>query len=98
MTESPDSMRLFHLTRTTITNCDEGCDKPGVGSASHNPYDNNCDSDCAIVCCPCAFVIDIIMLVCTPLRYLYRKCHKSRNTKTPDVDTDAADDDVGADE
>lgn len=47
----------------TINNCCIGCDKPGIGAADHNPYDNSC-SDCALFCCPCAFIIDLITFPC----------------------------------
>ena len=47
-------------TKKTYTNCCIGCDKPGLESPRHDPYDNNCSSDCAIFCCPCAFITDII--------------------------------------
>ena len=44
--------------------CCIGCDKPGIGSNEHDPYDNDC-SDCAIFCCPCALVADV--LCCIPM-------------------------------
>jgi hypothetical protein len=39
--------------------CCIGCDKPGIGSNQHNPADNS-NTDCAIVCCPCALIADIL--------------------------------------
>ena len=39
--------------------CCIGCDKPGIGSSQHNPGDNDCCNDFALLCCPCALVLDI---------------------------------------
>ena len=46
----------------TFDNCCIGCDKPGIGSPEHNPGDNSC-SDCSLICCPCALVIDILCII-----------------------------------
>lgn len=42
--------------------CCIGCEKPGIGSNEHNPADNEC-SDNALMCCPCALVLDIICYI-----------------------------------
>ena len=55
------------LTVETHEKCGEGCDKPGLGSPRHDPYDNKC-GDCAILLCPCAFIVDIIT---SPYRLFY---------------------------
>ena len=39
--------------------CCIGCDKEGIGSQNHNPY-NNSNSDCALICIPCTLVADIL--------------------------------------
>ncbi len=79
MTSTEETIRLFNLTRKTITDCGEGCDKPGVGSPNHDPYDNDC-KDCAMMCCPFALVIDLIMLPTLPFRCLYKRCRQAPNT------------------
>ena len=66
----------------TYVNCGEGCRKPGLGSPSHDPYNDRC-SDCALICCPCAFGLDIITIVLypitCPLKFIYRKyCSKNK--------------------
>ena len=57
----------FPETNGTFSSCSEGCNKPGLGSPSHNPYDNKL-SDCALICCPCTFILD---LVTCPYRSIY---------------------------
>lgn len=42
--------------------CCIGCDKPGLGSQEHDPGDNSC-SDCALVCIPCALLLDIFCYI-----------------------------------
>ena len=39
--------------------CCIGCDKPGIGAVDHDPGNNSCN-DCAILCCPCFLLMDII--------------------------------------
>ena len=53
--------RIFSCpnTKKTYEDCCRGCDKPGLGSPSHDPYSNEC-GDCALVYSPCAFVCDIL--------------------------------------
>lgn len=49
----------YTLTEQACDYCCIGCDKPGLGSNAHDPYNNSC-SDCALLCVPCTIVIDII--------------------------------------
>ena len=63
--------RILPLTRQTFVDCSEGCDKPGVGSPNHDPYDQDC-SDLAVCCCPCAFTIDIITLPFRPIIWIWK--------------------------
>jgi hypothetical protein len=75
MTESNQKNRCCcetHYPRRPYTHTDYafdmcciGCDKPGIGSKHHNPADNNCCSDCALFCCPCYLVMDIVC--CIPM-------------------------------
>ena len=62
-TSTTDSSPIvyFHNTRDTFTQCGNGSNKPGLGHPEHNPNDNRC-SDCALLCCPLAFMVDIICL------------------------------------
>lgn len=39
--------------------CCTGCDKPGIGAVDHDPSNNSCN-DCALCCCPCFLIMDII--------------------------------------
>jgi hypothetical protein len=55
-----------HYPRCPYTHVEErfdscciGCDKPGIGSSEHNPGDNDCSNDCALLYCPCALILDI---------------------------------------
>ena len=57
----PSPVVYFPNTQDTFTACAEGCNKPGLAHPAHNPYNNRC-SDCALVCCPLAFIADIILL------------------------------------
>jgi hypothetical protein len=37
------------------------CDKPGIGSKEYIP--NNTCNDCALLCCPVSFVLDILCFI-----------------------------------
>ena len=74
----------FPLTNETIVKCGEGCDKPGLGHPDHDPYNNAC-GDCAMFCCPCAFVTDIFTMPFRPFIWLWRKI---RHSKSSDQDTE----------
>ena len=58
----------YTFTAQALDNCLFGCDKPGIGSAQHNPGDNRC-SDCALCCVPFTLIADI--LCCIPLIFGY---------------------------
>ena len=47
--------------KKTFDLCMIGCEKPGIGSNEHDPSDNSC-GDCALCCCPCALVLDILCI------------------------------------
>ena len=74
--QKPPMKSLFNIfcscpeTTNTHSLCCEGCEKPGLGSPEHNPYDET-SSDCALLCCPCAFLKDLFT-------YPYRVCFKYR--------------------
>ena len=69
---------FFPLVNNTIENCCIGCDKPGIGAADHNPSDNSCN-DCALLCCPVAFVIDLITMPCRCYNLFSFKCCCKKN-------------------
>ena len=52
----------YTRTEKTFDYCCIGCDKPGIGAKDHDPGNNSWD-DCALCCCPCAFVIDVICYI-----------------------------------
>ena len=63
------------LTNNACDLCCEGCDKPGLGSADHDPSNNSCD-DCALVCLPCTLIGDFL---CFPYRLYFNvklRCYK----------------------
>jgi len=80
MTSQKGKIRFFNLTRQTITNCGEGCDTPGVSSPNYDPYDSNCNRDCAMCCSPFTLIIDLIMLPIIPFRLLYKRFRRAPNT------------------
>ena len=68
--------KLFPLTNETFIKCGEGCNKPGLSHPAHDPYDNKC-SDCALFCCPCAFVTDVFTMPFRPFVCLWRRIRNS---------------------
>ena len=70
----------FPLTRETYIKCGEGCNKPGLGHPQHDPSANEC-ADCALMCCPCAFTIDLLTLPYRAIRRLFMYC-LSKTMKT----------------
>ena len=50
-----------HIEKTCDLCC-IGCDKPGLGSKDHNPYDNSC-TDCALCCFPFAVIADLLCYI-----------------------------------
>ena len=70
---------IFPLTHQTFVDCSEGCDKPGVGSPNHDPYDKDC-GDLALCCCPCAFTIDFVSLPFRLFSWLWRKIRRSKRS------------------
>ncbi len=71
--------KIFPLTNDTIDNCCIGCDKPGLTHPEHNPYDNKC-SDCAIFCCPCAFVTDVFAFPFRCIGWLWTRLRHSNSS------------------
>ena len=71
------SKHYFPLTNETYSKCGEGCNKPGLGHPDNDPSTNEC-GDCALLCCPCAFTIDILILPYKALRRLFRSCFRKR--------------------
>ena len=71
------SEHCFPLTRETRIKCLQGCEKPGLGHPDHDPSANEC-GDCALLCCPCAFTIDILTLPYRVIRRLFRYCFIKR--------------------
>ena len=67
------SEHCFPLTEETYINCCKGCNKPGLGHPQHDPSANEC-ADCALMCCPCAFTIDLLTLPYRAFRRLFRYC------------------------
>jgi hypothetical protein len=55
-------------TEKSVDLCCVGCDKSGLGSKDHNPYNNSCN-DCAALCCPVAVVLDILCFIPMCLGY-----------------------------
>jgi hypothetical protein len=76
--------KIFPLTNETFIKCGEGCDKPGLAHPDHNPYDNSC-GDCAMFCCPCAFVTDVFTLPFRTIMWLWKKL---RHSKSSDQNTE----------
>ena len=69
---------LFPLTNETFIKCSEGCNNPGVSHPAHDPYDNKC-GDCALCCCPCAFVTDVFTMPFRPFVYLWQRIRNSKS-------------------
>ena len=70
-------------TQETFDNCCIGLNKPGIAHPRNNPY-NNSLSDCAIVCCPCALMIDLFILPFKLLKIPFR-CFIKKNTVIPNT-------------
>ena len=75
-TQENSNEHCFPLTRETYIKCGEGCKKPGLGDPQHDPSANEC-GDCALLCCPCAFIIDLLTLPYRAVRRLFRLFHVS---------------------
>ena len=74
----------FPLVKETSDNCAKGCRKPGLGSPRHDPS-NDKYSDCALLCSPCALVIDLLSLPFRGFSWYYGK--KSTVTILPSSST-----------
>ena len=55
-------------TEKSFDLCCVECDKPGIGSKDHVPNDNCCNQ-CTLLCCPVAFVLDVLCFIPMYLGY-----------------------------
>ena len=63
------NFKPYTFTEKAYDLCCIGCDKPGIGSSSHNPSNNSCE-DNALCCLPLTIVADILCYVPMCLGYV----------------------------
>ena len=78
MSDSNEDLNFCYFVNSTWDDCCYGCDKPGIGAENHNPADNQC-SDCALLCCPCAFICDIFCFVPRCFKRTKNRCCSKTN-------------------
>ena len=54
--------RPYTNSQLACYNCEEGCDKPGIGHPQHDPGKNKC-GDCDLCCIPIYIPIDILCFI-----------------------------------